>query len=257
MRKMTLVLACLASLVLAFTTCKKDESTLNGNNESEPCWKFDEKDGTLYIWCIDMPDFVKGDTSTWHPWWKHDDSIKRVVIENTVTRIGQFAFWGCVNLVEVEFIEPSSVESIGENAFFLCKLSAIKIPNSVERIGNSAFNNCQRLHDVNLGEGVRIIGNSAFNQCVITYLTIPSSVEQIGEYAFFSTIGTNWQGQTGWNPLSSVSSLRPTPPIAHKTTFAGSNDLRAGSLCVKKEYLDSYGQAVGWKDGFTIIFTRL
>lgn len=52
------------------------------------------------------------------PWYSSRDSIKDVIIGNSVTSIGDEAFWKCSSLESV--VIPDSVESIGERAFWRC-----------------------------------------------------------------------------------------------------------------------------------------
>ena len=78
------------------------------------------------------------------PWYNYCSSIKKVVINNSVTSIGDYAFYDCTGLTSVTI--PNSVTSIGENAFDNCTgLTSITIPNSVTSIGNSAFYGCTGL----------------------------------------------------------------------------------------------------------------
>ena len=56
-----------------------------------------------------------------------DTSLQEVVIPNTVTEIGNSAFYGCETLEEIEL--PDSIETIGDNLFAECdKLARIIIP---------------------------------------------------------------------------------------------------------------------------------
>ena len=67
--------------------------------------------------------------------------IKKVLIEEGVTGIGNSVFSGCSNLMNVEI--PNSVTSIGESAFSGCSgLTGIIIPNSVTSIADYAFYDC-------------------------------------------------------------------------------------------------------------------
>ena len=65
-------------------------------------------------------------------------------IPDSVTSIGDYAFYGCSELTSVTI--PDSVTSIGSSAFEDCSsLTSITIPNSVTSIGSYAFLNCTRL----------------------------------------------------------------------------------------------------------------
>ena len=81
---------------------------------------------------------------------------------------------------------PNSVTSIGEVAFYFCTgLTEITIPNSVTSIGNGAFSFCTSLTSVTIGNSVTSIGRGAFSYCsVLTEITIPNSVTSIDEGAF-------------------------------------------------------------------------
>lgn len=63
---------------------------------------------------------------------------QNTIIPNSVTSIGQGAFYGCSKLTSITI--PNSVKSIGECAFYGCNgLTSITIPNSVQWIGKCAF----------------------------------------------------------------------------------------------------------------------
>ena len=81
---------------------------------------------------------------------------------------------------------PSSVTSIGEDAFWWCKsLASVTIPNSVESIGNNAFYGCESLASVTIPSSVTSIGEDAFSDCMnLANVTIPNSVTSIGSGAF-------------------------------------------------------------------------
>ncbi len=68
---------------------------------------------------------------------------------------------GCKNT-----IIPNSVTSIGERAFYGCSgLTSITIPNSVMSIGGGAFSGCSGLTSVTIGNSVNYIGDYAFDGC--------------------------------------------------------------------------------------------
>ena len=76
-----------------------------------------------------------------------NQNIKSYVIPNSVTSIGDSAFWGCRSLSDI--VIPSSVTSIGDCAFWDCSsLSDIIIPSSVTSIGDSAFEGCYFQNDI-------------------------------------------------------------------------------------------------------------
>ena len=149
-------------------------------NEDNLIWKLYE-DGTLNISGTGaMKDYDSDDS----PATQKKDSVKKVVIEDDVTSIGNYAFSGCSSLTDITL--PSSVTSIKSCAFYKCsQLASIEIPSSVTSIGNSAFRNCTGLTSITISDRVTSIGNYVFWGCSnLTSIVIPDSVTSIGELAF-------------------------------------------------------------------------
>ena len=114
----------------------------------------------------------------------NNSKVKKIVIEDGVTSIGNYAFESCWNLTSITI--PDSVTSIGKSAFHACSsLSSITIPDSVTSIENYAFRACSSLTSITIPDSVTSIGNGAFERCFsLTSITIPDSVTSIGKYAF-------------------------------------------------------------------------
>ena len=112
-------------------------------------------------------------------------SLTSVTIPNSVTSIGVWAFDGCTSLTSVTI--PNSVTSIESGAFRNCtSLTSVTIPNSVTSIESGAFQNCTSLSSVTIPNSVTSIGNYAFSGCTsLTSVTIPNSVTSIGQDAFY------------------------------------------------------------------------
>ena len=85
-----------------------------------------------------------------------------------------------------DLVIPNSVTSIGNYAFIgYSKLTSVTIPNNVTNIGVSAFYRCSSLVSVTIGNNVTSIGEAAFSGCSsLTSLTIPSGVTTVGNNTF-------------------------------------------------------------------------
>ena len=111
-------------------------------------------------------------------------SLTSLVIPDSVTNIGDYAFSGCSSLSSV--VIPDRVTSIGDCAFENCSsLTDIVIPDGVTNIGKCAFEGCRSLTDIVIPDGVTSIGDCAFEGCrSLTDIVIPDGVTSIGDCAF-------------------------------------------------------------------------
>ena len=71
-------------------------------------------------------------------------NITRVIIPDSVTRIGYMAFADCTSMTSVEI--PNSVTFIGPYAFSNTLLYEVYIPSSVTTMGDNVFRDCSSLH---------------------------------------------------------------------------------------------------------------
>ena len=84
-------------------------------------------------------------------------AVKSVTIPNSVTSIGERAFFECVNLTSITI--PDSVTSIRYRAFFECvNLKSITLPDSITRIEEWAFMGCKSLKSITVPKSVTVLG---------------------------------------------------------------------------------------------------
>ncbi|MBR2870184.1 MAG: leucine-rich repeat protein [Clostridia bacterium] len=131
-------------------------------------------------------------------------NVKKVVLPDTITEIGNSAFNGCsallnINLGKIQKIgnnaftgsiifsaDLSSVTSIGKGAFSGTRVQSITIPNGITQILPDTFANCSFLSSVTLPQSVLEIRDSAFKNCSALSSINLENVELIDFSAFES-----------------------------------------------------------------------
>ena len=144
----------------------------------------------IAAWCkIDFKGFYSNPLNYAHHLYLNREEVKDLVIPNSVTSIGNYAFSGCSGLTSVTI--PNSVTSIGPAAFRECTgLTSVTIPNSVTSIEYGTFEGCSGLTSVTIPNSVTSIGTYTFYGCSgLTSVTIPNSVTSIGGNAFRDCTG--------------------------------------------------------------------
>ena len=114
-----------------------------------------------------------------------------------VTTIGNDAFQMCNMVTGISL--PSSIITIGNNAFKGCGITSFNLPASVTSLGNDILNGCKSLESITV-DNQNTVFDSRFNCNAIVETstnkliagcrnsTIPDNVTEIGRYAF---IGQN------------------------------------------------------------------
>ena len=94
----------------------------------------------------------------------YDKKIESVVIPNTVTEMGEYAFLRCENLRSITL--GNGIKTIPFSAFNNCKsLTEITLPSGVETIDGYAFYNCTTLTKIVLSANLKSVGELAFSYC--------------------------------------------------------------------------------------------
>ena len=111
-------------------------------------------------------------------------NLTNVTMGNGVTRIGSLAFADCSSLANVTI--PHNVTDIEESAFIDCSnLTSVTIPDNIINIAAYTFEYCSGLTNVTIGRGVASIGSDAFASCSsLTNVIIPDNVTSIQDGAF-------------------------------------------------------------------------
>ena len=117
-----------------------------------------------------------------------------ITIPNSVTSIGNYAFFGCSGLTSITI--PSNVTSIGEQAFWRCSGLTTLNFNAINCQDFEAYYNddCPfsgtSLTTVNIGDSVQRIPKNFVRDCSgLTSVTIPTGVTSLGKGAFYGCSG--------------------------------------------------------------------
>ncbi len=121
------------------------------------------------------------------PWADKRDGITRLVIEEGVTSIGNFAFAYCPNLSSVSL--PKTLRTVGNDAFAACtSLTEISLPKSVTSLGVSAFQDCSRLQTVASLGSITALRASVFQNCgALAVVYFPTELMTVDTTAFYRT----------------------------------------------------------------------
>lgn len=143
---------------------------------------------------------IRGDT------FKNMQSLREVILPDTIEEIRGGAFEGCTRLEKVNIpklvteihgstfkdcealttiIIPDGVTRIGGASFQNTGLREVIIPESVKEIGGEAFMGCRDLVSINLPKGITEVHGSTFEDCTsLKSIDIPDGVTRIGGSAF-------------------------------------------------------------------------
>lgn len=162
-----LILAMLCTNVIAF-------AETSGTHGDKLTWTLSDEGVLTISGSGEMEGYVYP-----NPFEEHKADIKKVVIAEGVTAIGDNSFFGFENITEVDIAD--SVTRIGDSAFSDCSsLKTVEWGNSVETIGNSAFWGTA-LESVELPLSVKSIESDAFSNCAsLTVFSMPSDIENVG-----------------------------------------------------------------------------
>lgn len=128
-------------------------------------------------------------------------SLTNLTLSSKVSSIGISAFSYCDNLKDVRYYIYDDLATYIQNGhpdFYVGgikyywndqEITTLEIPTSVTSIGNNAFYGCSGLTTLNLPSNVTSIGDRAFGGCSnLTSVDLPSSITKMGDFVFFYCI---------------------------------------------------------------------
>ena len=152
--------------VLALAAC--GSSTPNADDASGAIgainWSYSKDTKTLSLTGAGPMDNVTVSEDSDAPWAEARLSAEKIVVNEGITAIGTYAFWGMDNVTSVSL--PSTLTEIRDFAFAFCgKLDNVSFPTGLVSIGKSAFEGCGTLGSVFLHEATISVGDYAFAYC--------------------------------------------------------------------------------------------
>ncbi len=122
--------------------------TVLSGDDGSISWRYDPDTDTLIVSGTgSMRTYSYSSGKTTAPWSPFCNTVKHLVIEDGITRVGACAFYGCVLLEDVSL--PDSVTYLAYNAFQNCyALQRIALSEFVTGLGIGVFYNCTGLTEI-------------------------------------------------------------------------------------------------------------
>ncbi len=96
--------------------------------------------------------------------FRDSETVKKIVVPDSVKTIEKNAFMYCAALEEIEL--PDGLETLGDQAFYRCSaLKKVSVPEGVEKLGYATFMFCESLEEITLPKSLKEIGDSVFSHC--------------------------------------------------------------------------------------------
>jgi|GEM_PF-2430004 len=169
-------------LCLTLASCGGNKVDDASGTSGTLAWTYASDSKTLTITGVGaMQEFASSSEVAWK---SVSAGVQRVVINEGVTTVSKYAFYGMPAMTEV--VLPQTLTSIGDLSFAYCqKLTTVSIPESVTSIGTSAFEACGSLEAILVPGNVTKIGDRAFAFCYsMTSAVIVGAPEKIGAWTF-------------------------------------------------------------------------
>lgn len=109
--------------------------------------------------------------------------LKRINLPEQLRIIGKYAFSQCGSLSDLTI--PASVQSIEDYVFSSCALESIVIPKGIKEISEALFAGCENLRRIDLPDSVKKIRNYAFRGCCrLSKIELPTGMTEIEACVF-------------------------------------------------------------------------
>ena len=262
---------------------------VNGTISDNLKWTFTD-DGTLTI--SGTGEMEHADGNSGYAWGTDNHTldrslIKKVVVEEGVTSLGEYIFWDCPSLTEIKL--PNSLTTRRKECFKHCTaLKSITLPDNISMIDESAFEECNALETVTFPKSLKEVSTKAFYNCNLKKVDLSQTqVETIGMGAFahnaqceevylpktlktfegedegaFSSCGVKKAVCSAVEPPKTISGVydfisgeKKTDPVEWVDIFTGTDDDFVLEVPAGSE--DKYRSANGWKNVASNITTGI
>lgn len=244
---LTFLLTCI--LLLTLVSCTQGEQGSQGDKAVSIVTYFTGKAGDNITQAFTSDNALKfsGEGKMWEyytssyyqpstlviPWHSIASMVESVEIEDGITNICRFAFYGLTNLKHIDI--SKTITTIGACAFELTGLESLDFLNGLNvDIADYMFKECFWLTKVVIPDGVESIGENAFYKNSeylyqgagkIEYVYIPSSVKYISNSAF-----------SGNSNITFIASLESAPKGWQNGWNNGSNNVLWGYIGKEHTY---------------------
>jgi len=150
------------------------------------------------------------------PWYSQLSEIKKLVVEDGVTRIGDRSLarygndgFGAPSSVDEALVLPASVKQIGKVALGFTALKSLTLPDGISSIEDSAFDSSSGLTLTFQGRAPTI-SDTAFKRCTDLTVRYPA-----GDSSWDALAGRNFgmtDGTVVWTPYGSTAPDTPDVP---------------------------------------------
>ena len=153
---------CLSAVGLAAYADEGEEGIYTGICGDDLTWEFNSWSGELFIYGSgEMYDYSPESPAPWDEF--RTEIVDVCMLGSQTTSIGNYAFYGCVNLIDFDTCE--TLRRVGDYALYNCSFKDFLTPKAFEYIGDYAFCGCAKLDGMEIHRNVSHIGKCAFLNC--------------------------------------------------------------------------------------------
>lgn len=158
--------------------------TISGTGEMWPYSSTNDQPWDAYKSVITSVVIEEGVTSIGDYAFYGYSTIVNLVLPETLTQICSYSFYSCKKLTDIIF--PEGLQVIGSYAFAYCNgITEIIFPQNLESLGSYAFYYCQYLASVIIQGNLKSIQKYTFSHCTeLNHVALSENIETIEEYAF-------------------------------------------------------------------------